>query len=331
MSISNKRSILSSLVTAAICAAGLGAAASAQAQSANWPTKPIRIVVAFAAGGGVDVMVRHLTQPLSELLGQSVVVDNKPGASGLVAAQDVGRAAPDGYTMLSTATSTETAAPFLLKTDINPARELQPLAGIGRFQLSVVVRPGLAVNSIKDLVAMAKANPDKLTYASSGPGTTPHLVGELFLQQAGIQARHVPYKGSNPAMQATIAGETDFVFDPGLAFPHIRAGRGQILAVASDKRTPAFPNVPTVAEAGVPGVDIDTWVGLWYPLAVSADVVNRFNGALAKVLARKDVQDKYAVLSGEALFVPQPQYKALLVKEAQVQSALIKSRNIKAE
>jgi tripartite-type tricarboxylate transporter receptor subunit TctC len=330
MTFNTKRPILSSLITAAFCAAGLGAAASAQAQ-ANWPTKPVRIVVAFAPGGGVDVMVRHLTQPLSELLGQSVVVDNKPGASGLVAAQEVSRAAADGYTMLSTATSTETAAPFLLKTDINPARELQPLAGIGRFQLSVVVRPGLAVTSIKDLVAMAKANPDKLTYASSGPGTTPHLVGELFLQQAGIQARHVPYKGSNPAMQATIAGETDFVFDPGLAFPHIRAGRGQILAVASDKRTPAFPNVPTVAEAGVPGVDIDTWVGLWYPLAVSADVVNRFNGALAKVLARKDVQDKYAVLSGEALFVPQPQYKALLVKEAQVQSALIKSRNIKAE
>jgi tripartite-type tricarboxylate transporter receptor subunit TctC len=324
------RSILSRLITAALCAASLGAAATAQAQ-ANWPVKPIRIVVAFAPGGGVDVMVRHLTQPLAELLGQSIVVDNKPGASGLVAAQEVGRAAADGYTMLSSATSTETAAPFLLKTDVNPARELLPLAGIGRFQLSVVIRPGLEAKSIKELVAMAKANPDKLTYASSGPGTTPHLVGELFLQQAGIQARHVPYKGSNPAMQATIAGETDFVFDPGLAFPHIRSGRGQILAVASDKRTPAFPNVPTVAEAGVPGVDIDTWVGLWYPLNVPADAVNRFNGALAKVLARKDIQEKYAVLSGEALYVPQAQYKALLVKEAQVQSALIKSRNIKAE
>jgi tripartite-type tricarboxylate transporter receptor subunit TctC len=325
----SKLSAIKRCIPAALLAAGLIASGAAQAQA--WPAKPIRIVVAFAPGGGVDVMVRHLTQPLAELLGQSVVVDNKPGASGLVAAQEVSRASADGYTILGTATSTETAAPFLLKTDINPAKELLPLAGIGRFQLSVVVRPGLPVKNIRELVAMAKANPDKLTYASSGPGTTPHLVGELFLQQAGIQARHVPYKGSNPAMQATIAGETDFVFDPGLAFPHIRAGRGSILAVASDKRTPAFPEVPTVAEAGVPGVDIDTWVGLWYPLNVSGDIVSRFNGALSKVLARKDVQDKYAVLSGEALFVPQAQYKDLLVKEAQVQSALIKNRNIKAE
>ncbi len=329
MKLHSKLSAIKRCIPAALLAAGLIASGAAQAQA--WPAKPIRIVVAFAPGGGVDVMVRHLTQPLAELLGQSVVVDNKPGASGLVAAQEVSRASADGYTILGTATSTETAAPFLLKTDINPAKELLPLAGIGRFQLSVVVRPGLPVKNIRELVAMAKANPDKLTYASSGPGTTPHLVGELFLQQAGIQARHVPYKGSNPAMQATIAGETDFVFDPGLAFPHIRAGRGSILAVASDKRTPAFPEVPTVAEAGVPGVDIDTWVGLWYPLNVSGDIVSRFNGALSKVLARKDVQDKYAVLSGEALFVPQAQYKDLLVKEAQVQSALIKNRNIKAE
>ena len=329
MKLNHPLSALKRCIPAALLAAGIIASGAAQAQA--WPAKPVRIVVAFAPGGGVDVMVRHLTQPLAELLGQSVVVDNKPGASGLVAAQEVSRAAADGYAILGTATSTETAAPFLLKTDINPAKELLPLAGIGRFQLSVVVRPGLPVKNIRELVAMAKANPDKLTYASSGPGTTPHLVGELFLQQAGIQARHVPYKGSNPAMQATIAGETDFVFDPGLAFPHIRAGRGSILAVASDKRTPAFPDVPTVAEAGVPGVDIDTWVGLWYPLNVSGDIVSRFNGALAKVLARKDVQDKYAVLSGEALFVPQAQYKDLLVKEAQVQSALIKNRNIKAE
>ena len=330
MAYGNKYSTLARLISGALLATSIVTTATAQAQ-ANWPTKPIRVVVAFAPGGGVDVMLRHLTQPLADLLGQSVVVDNKPGASGLVAAQEVSRAAPDGYTILSTATSTETAAPFLLKTDVNPAKELLPLAGIGRFQLSVIVRPGLAAKNIRDLVAMAKANPDKMTYASSGPGTTPHLVGELFLQQAGIQVRHIPYKGSNPAMQATIAGETDFVFDPGLAFPHVRAGRGQILAVASDKRTPAFPDVPTVAEAGVPGVNIDTWVGLWYPLNTPADIVNRFNAALAKVLARQDVKDKYAVLSGEALFVPQAQYRELLAKEAQVQSALIKNRKITAE
>ena len=330
MAYRNNPSNLARLIRITLFAASLATAATAHAQ-ANWPAKPLRVVVAFAPGGGVDVMVRHLTQPLADLLGQSVLVDNKPGASGLVAAQEVSRTAADGYTMLATATSTETAAPFLLKTDVNPARELQPLAGIGRFQLSVIVRPGLAVKNIRELVAMAKASPDKMTYASSGPGTTPHLVGELFLQQAGIQVRHIPYKGSNPAMQATIAGETDFVFDPGLAFPHVRAGRGQILAVASDKRTPAFPDVPTVAEAGVPGVDIDTWVGLWYPINTPADIVNRFNGALAKVLARQDVKDKYAVLSGEALFVPQAQYRELLAKEAQVQSALIKNRRITAE
>lgn len=313
--------------SAAAVALGPGAAL---AQSA-WPDRPVRFVVGFPPGGGVDVMARIVAQPLSEVLGRQVVIDNKPGASSNVGMAEVARSAPDGYSILIGPTTVETANPSLYKAPANPATDLVPVAGIGRYQLHLIVRPGFPGRNVAELVAFAKANPGKLTYASAGAGTTPHLISELFLQEAGIQALHVPYRGSAPALQAVMAGEADFVMDPGISFQHVRTGKVQMFGVASAARSKQFPDVPTMAEAGVAGLDFDTWVGLWAPTGTPEEVRTRLSRAVGRVLAQADVQQKMAALNGEAVFLDTAEYRQLLGRETRVFSTLIRTRKILAE
>ena len=314
-------------IAAVFCA--LGAAGVLQAQPA-WPGKPIRLVVGFAAGGGTDVMARMLAQPLAESLGKPVIVDNKPGASGNLSVAEVVRAAPDGYTFLVAPTSVETANPTLFKSSHLPARDLKQVAGVARMRMYVVARNTLPVKDVKELIALAKSNPDTLSFASSGSGTPPHLAAELFKQQTGVPTSHVPYRGSAPALQDVIGGHADYVFDPGIALPHIREGKVKLLGVASASRSPFFPDSPTLAEQGVEGAVLDIWFGVWAPKNTPAQVTDRLEQELAKVLAAPALKQRFAEIATEAVMVDSAAFRKLLDDEAKLLTGLIRDRNITA-
>ncbi|MEJ8814538.1 tripartite tricarboxylate transporter substrate binding protein [Variovorax ureilyticus] len=317
----------------AACAAALlaGAILPAASQQTAWPTKPIRLVVGFAPGGGTDVMARALTQSLTESLGQPVIVDNKPGASGNLSASEVARAPADGYTILVAPTSVETANPYLFKSNVLPSRDLTPVMGIGRMQMYVVAKPTIEAKNIKDLVALAKSQPGKLNYASSGPGTPPHLAGELFKQSTGTFITHVPYRGSAPALQDVMAGQADFAFDPGIAFPYIKAGKVKLLGVASDRKSPFFPDAPTYADLGIKNASLDVWFGVWAPNNVPPEIIERLSRELTKALAAPALKERFNTLGAEPAPLAQPEFRKLLAEEDKTLSRLIKERNIVLE
>jgi tripartite-type tricarboxylate transporter receptor subunit TctC len=317
----------------AVCAAALLAGASwpAASQTAAWPSKPVRLVVGFAPGGGTDVMARALAQALTESLGQPVIVDNKPGASGNLSVGEVARAAADGYTILVAPTSVETANPYLFKSNVLPSRDLTPVMGIGRMQMYVVAKPTIEAKNVKDLVALAKSQPGKLNYASSGTATPPHLAGELFKQSTSTFITHVPYRGSAPALQDVMAGQADFVFDPGIAFPHIKAGKVKLLGVASERKSPFFPDAPTYADLGIKNASLDIWFGVWAPNNLPAEVTERLSRELAKALAAPSLKERFNSLGAEPAPVATTEFRKLLADEGKTLSALIKDRHIVLE
>lgn len=321
----SRRLALGALASAALLAG------AAQAQEANWPSKPIRIVVGFAPGGTTDVMARLVGKALSEQLGQPVVIDNKPGASGNIAVAEVVRAAPDGHTVLVAPTTVETANPSLFKSSVDPARDLLPVAGMGKTQMYLVTRPGLPARDVGELVKLANQPGQRLSFASAGTGTPPHLACELFKQAARIEVIHAPYRGAAPALQDVVAGQADFVCDPGIAFQHIRSGKVKLLGIVSSKRSPFFPDVPTVAEQGFPGADLDIWFGMWAPKGTPPGLVSRMDAAVAKALADATVTARYAELGAETVPLATSAFKAKLGEERKLLGGLIERQNIRAE
>ena len=305
----------------------LGAVAPALAQQ-NWPTKPIRFVVGFPAGGTTDVMARVVAAPLLQALGQPVVVDNKPGASGNIAVQETIKSAPDGYTFMIAPISVQTANPYLFKPALNPERDLQPVVSVGFAQLYLVTKKDLPVKSAGELVQIAKATPGKLTYGSGGPGTQMHLVGELFKQQANIDVVHVPYKGAAPALQDILAGQIDFYFDPATGFGHIREGRARLLAVTGSKRSPFFPDTPTLTELGIKGVELGNWFGIFAPAGTPPEILARVKTEVAKALAQPDVKRRFADLGADPIALDAAEFKSLIAAETKILSTLIRDRKI---
>ncbi len=324
----NRRTLIALAAGLALTAASTLPAA---AQAPAWPSKTVRIVVGFAPGGTTDVMARSLAQAATEALGQTVLVDNKPGASGNIAAGEVAKATPDGYTFLVAPTSVETANPSLFKSPLLPSRDLTPVMGIGRTQMYLIARPGLEVKDGKQLVAMAKAQPGKLSFASAGTGTPPHLAGELFKQSNGVFITHVPYRGAAPALQDVMASQADIAFDPGIAFPHIKAGRVKLLAVASDKKSPFFPDVPTYADLGIQNASLDIWFGVWAPNNTPPEILARLTRELNKALAVPALKQRFADLGAEPVPLEATAFRKLLGDEAKTLSALIKDRKIVVE
>ena len=323
-----RRRLIQSAV-ASLCT--LGALGAVQAQQA-WPkAKPIRIVVGFAPGGTTDVMARSMGATLSEALGQTVLIDNKPGASGNVAASEVIRAQPDGYTFLIAPTSFETANPFLFKQTINPAKELTPVAGVGRSQMYLVVPQNSPHKDARELVSFAQRNPAKLSYSSSGPGTPPHLAGELFKQKAKFFAVHIPYRGSAPALQAVLGSEADFVMDPGISFPHVKAGKVRMLAVAGSTRSSFFPDVPTLSELGMKGAELDIWFGMWAPNGTPPEVAARMASEIGKALTLPAIKTRYEALGAEPVGLNNADFKNLLAAETQQLSAVIRDSKISVD
>lgn len=310
----------------AFALAALAVAPAVPAQ--DWPAKPIRLVVGFPPGGTTDVMARVIAQPLQKALGQTVIVDNKPGASSNLAAAEVIRAPADGYALLVAPISIETANPYLFKPALNPARDLKPVVSIGHAQLYLVAKKDLPAKNALDLVQLAKANPGKLTYGSGGAGTQMHLVGELFKRQAGIDVVHAPYRGAAPALQDVLAGQIDYFFDPASGFGHAREGRAKMLAVTGAQRSPFFPDVPTLTELGIQGVELGNWFGVFAPAGTPPQILERVEREVKQAIALPEVKARYAELGGEPVALDAKAFRETIDAEAKLLSALIRERGI---
>ncbi len=321
------------LLVAALSAAALaGAAPSARAQGDHWPAKPIRLVVNFPPGSSPDVLARAISLPLQQALGQPVIVDNRAGASGMIGADLVAKSAADGYTLLMTAGSTITTNPFIYpKIAYDTDKDLVPVAAAARIALFLVVRPDLPANNLKDFLAYLKAHPGKLTYGSAGNATGLHLAGEMLKSQAGVFAVHVPYKGASPALQDLLAGQIDFLFDPGIALQQVRAGKLKLLGVAVAKRSSAFPDLPTLAEAGLKGFDAGTTHGFYAPAGTPADVVARLNREINRILTLPAVRAQIATIGAEPTPLTPAQFAAVMADDSRRYGAVIRERGIKAD
>jgi tripartite-type tricarboxylate transporter receptor subunit TctC len=275
------------------------AASNAVAQS--YPTRPIRMIVPFAPGGNVDITGRSIAPGLSELLGQQVVVDNRPGAGGIIATDLVAKAPPDGYTLLMASSSVMTNGPALYpKLPYDIVRDLAPVGRVSVVPLAIIAHPSVPVKTTKELVALAKSQPGKLLMGNAGVGTTNHLIAELFLISTGTRVTLVPYKGSGPALIDLVAGHLDTHVDQiSSALPYIKANRIRAIAVTTAKRSAQLPEVPTLAESGVPGFDASTVTGVLAPAATPRDLVQKLNAALVKVLGAPAVRDRFASLGAE--------------------------------
>jgi len=280
----------------------VAAAAGAQPNLNAYPNKSIRLVVPFPAGGTTDVLARAAAQKLTESLGQAVVVDNRPGAGGNIGAELVAKSAPDGYTLLMGTVGTHAINPSLYpKMPYDHVRDFAPIILVAGVPNVLVINPALPVNSVQELIAYAKANPGKVNFASSGNGTSIHLSGELFKSMAGVQMTHIPYKGSAPALMDLIGGQVQVMFDnlPS-ALPHIKGGKLRAVAVTSTKRAPALPDVPTIAESGVPGFEASSWFGILAPAGTPRDIVTKINAEANKALQSAEMREKLLSQGAEA-------------------------------
>ena len=268
-----------------------------------WPSKPLRIIVPFAPGGSTDIFARLLGERMSHLLGQSVVIDNRAGAAGNIGADAVAKAAPDGYTLLMATTGVMSINQALYKNmSYDPARDLDPVVFVASITNVLIVASDSTLKSAADVLAMAKQSPGKLSFASSGAGSSTHMSAELFKAMAGVDLLHVPYKGSGPAMLDLIAGRVSLMFEnmPG-AVPHIKAGKVRALAQTGERRSPALAEIPTVAEAGVSGYESLSWSGIALPAGAPKEVMARLNREINAILAQPEMRQKLAEQGAEAV------------------------------
>jgi len=262
------------------------------AHAQKYPDKPVRFIVPFAPGGGSDFIARFMAQKMSAGLGQQVVVENKPGAGGMLGIEQGVKSPPDGYTLTLIASS-YTVNPSVYKFTFDPVADITPIIQLSQGPLLVVVNPKLPVKNTRELIALARQKPGQLNFASSGQGSVIHLATELFDSMAGIKMNHIPYKGTGPALTDTIGGQTDVFFSStATAMPHVKSGKLRAIAVTTAKRIPALPDVPTVAESGVPGYDVVLWHGLIGPKGLPRPVVERISAEAAKALKLKDTADQ---------------------------------------
>lgn len=324
------------LLAVALAAGCMLPAAHAQTAAAGagqaWPTKPVKVIVNFPPGGAADQLARAVGVPLAEALGQPVVVENRGGANGNIGGEAVAKAPADGYTLLMSSGGMVSVNPHLYtKMAFDPAKDLVPVAAAARVLVFLEVKPTLPVNNVKEFLAYMKANPGKLSFGSPGNGSSPHLAAEMLKGQTNTFAVHVPYRGAAPAMQDLLGGQLDFMFDPGIGLQHVRAGKLKLLAVGSAKRSPLFPDVPTLDEAGLKNFDADTWFGFYAPAGTPPAVVSRLNREINKILGTQPVKDRIMALGG----VPAPMSPSDFNMRASIDGtrfgALIRARNIKSD
>ncbi len=308
--------------------AAIAAPLSANAQV--WPAKPVRLVINFPPGSSPDVVGRAVAVPLSQALGQPVVPDNRSGASGIIGADAVAKAAADGYTLLMSAGSTmAVSAHTFPKLPFDPAKDLLPVAAAARIELFLVSRSDLPFKTFNEFLAFAKANPGKLTYGSPGNASAPHIAVEMLESRAGISALHVAYKGAAPALQDLLGGVVDFCFDPGIALVHVRAGRLRLLAVGSAKRSALFPDTPTLHELGMSNFDAGTTHAFFAPAGTPAAIVERLNSEINRILMSPAVNQQIRSLGAEPTPMTPAELRALVERDSKRYGAIVRERNIK--
>lgn len=313
--------------TLALAAASFAASSMAQ----DWPRQPIKILVGSAPGGGTDAMARAVADRLGPLLKQTVVVENRAGASNTLAV-DLTAKSTDGHTMVMGVSTAHAIAPHLLKLNYDNDKDLVPVAFVGSVPNVLVANDALPVSNVADLVKLAKSQPGKLNFASSGSGSTQHIAGELFKDAAGLFITHIPYRGSAPALVDLMAGQVQISFDtmPSV-IGHIRNGKIKPLAVAAAKRNPQLPNVPTMAEAGVQGVEMSAWYGIYMPASTPRAVIERVNAEVNKVIAMPETQARLTAIGAELTPMTPEAFKAFHDAENKRYGELIRRKNIKQE
>jgi tripartite-type tricarboxylate transporter receptor subunit TctC len=317
------------IVLAAVAALAAPGAAAQSGQ--NYPGKPVRLIVASGAGGGLDFVARQVATPLSEALGQTVVVDNRAGASGSIAAEVASQAAADGYTLLFLSASLVVYG-IVNQTRYDLERDFTPVSQVAAAPYMLAVTPGLPVKSVKDLVAHAKANPDKLNYASTGNASLAHLATELFAHTTGTRLVHIPFKGVGAAMPDLVAGRLHLAFlSMGSLYSQVRAGRLRGLAVASTQRVKMAPDLPTMTEAGVPGYVVTQWHGMLAPRGTPRPVIDRLHGEIVKAMRQPAVVSRLALDGTEPIASTPKEFGAHLKSERAQWSKVVKLANIRSE
>ena len=314
-------------LAAAVCT--MSGVASAQ----TYPGKPIRIVVGFAAGGPADVMARLVGQRMASLLGQSIVIDNRPGAGGTIGARAVAEADPDGYTLLLGNTSTLVIGPLIHKNvNYDPVRGFAPIAALGTTSNLLIVPPALPVTSVRELIALARSSPGKLNYSSAGIGTPPHLIGEMFKQRLGLDIVHVPYKGGGPSVTAVVTGEAQFSFEnPASALPLVQAGNVRALAATGETRGSQTPDLTTMIEAGVPDFTSVSFTAVVAPAGTPSAIVSRLNASINESLRSPEVAGTLTKLSVDAKISSPAEFAAFLAKERDKWTTVVKSGGVQSQ
>ena len=299
-----------------------------------WPSRPIRLVVPFPAGGATDLLARAIAQGVGNAFGQPIVVDNRPGAGGTLGSAEVAKAAPDGHTLLMCTSSTHSIAPHLNPNlPYNAEADFTPVAQVANATNIVLVPKDLPVASIKELIAYAKARPGQLNYASSGNGTIVNLTAEAFKAQAGVFIVHIPYRGTALAIPDLVSGKVQLLFDSIVSgLPHVKDGKLKALAITSAKRSPLVPDLPTVAESGLLGFESTTWFGIYGPKGLSADITNRVAAELQRALQKPDVAERLARLGAEPVTDAGPaKFVAMVKADSARWATLIRERKITAD
>lgn len=316
--------------TTLAAALALGFAPALLAQS--YPDKPVKVIVGFPPGGAADQIARLVTTPLAEALKQPVTVENRPGANGNIAGEVVAKSPADGYTLLMSSGGMVSINPHLYPVmSYDPVKDLTPVASAASVLVYLMARPTLEVKDAKEFLAYVKANPGKLSFGSAGNGSSPHLAGEMMKAQAGLFAVHVPYRGAAPALNDLMGGQIDFYFDPGIGLQAARAGRTKLLAVGSLKRSPLFPDVPTLDEVGLKGFDADSVFGFYAPANTPPAVIAKLNTEINRILGTQAVKDRITQLGGNALPLTPAAFGAKAMEDSKRFGALIKARGIKGD
>ncbi|OCZ92191.1 ABC transporter substrate-binding protein [Achromobacter xylosoxidans] len=323
-----KTRLYAALAAGVLC---LSAAASAPAQSADWPTRPLRLLVGSAPGGGTDAMARAVADKLGPMLKQTVVVENKPGASNTLAA-DLAAKSGDGHTMVMGVSTAHAIAPHLLKLGYDNDRDLTPVVFVGAVPNILVVNNQLPAQSVQELIALLKRKPGEYNFASSGSGSTQHIAAELFKDATGVQMTHIPYRGSGPAMVDLMGGQVQIAFETASSvIPHIKSGKVRALAVLSARRNPQLPDVPTMAEAGVSGVEMSAWYGIYMPSGTPAAVQQRVHDSVNAVLAMPETQTRLQAIGADINPMSQAQFAQFHQAENLRYAGIIKKNHISVE
>ncbi len=306
--------------------------ASLAAQAQNYPARPVKLVVPFSAGGPADNYARFLAQRLQDILGQNFVVDNRPGAGSVIGTDLVAKAAPDGYTLLVMSNTQTVNESLIPNKPYALMRDFAGVAPINYSDLVLVANPGAGLNSIADLIKRAKADPDKLNYASSGPGTPYHMAGELFKSMAKVSIAHVPYKGSAGARTDVLSGQVEMMFDAVTTMTEqVKAGKVRALATTGKQRSDVMPDVPTVSEAGVPGYEATIWLGVMAPKNTPKAIVDKLNEAISQIVAQAEVKQTWSKQGAVPMLMNSVQFDKYLNEDIAKWAHVIKSANIKLD